>query len=459
MPSKDRSQQRLRDRKRQWNTVYRDVSQKLKAFKDGLNGKGNQKLGLPPSKIQDPLPSQIGSFLGQLSSDFQKLVSDADAIIAEQGGYSQTRKKKQPKSKVVIPAGGAIVPPTVPPTDVVNTLARIGSIDKNASSRLSRSWQYLTSMFSKQQLTKHRIGLLSKAADLYYNLLDLENDVLSLSVHSIAKAVSRYETVKYNFYIIQQASDMLKEYLETNKTKEKPNARNTEINQRQQKQEQPSLQQQAPQPSGPPIPRIQYNPNASLDDIIQNVNTFFKYMFPPKRLEHIKDVIKQYHETNDQATKELYEHLIKEDYRRLLKAKKALLINSEIIKLARDPITRFLKRQLVRMAPFNRTASVRLEIAEWIDKLKIELRALMNSLEKDANMNEIANAMDKMDSLLQKIVRPMHMLGVYYKEDFISRERARSHKMPSKHTDPNYDPFTDILLRRRVRRDLGRDVF
>src|SRR6266404_1510853 len=92
--AKDQNQLRLREHKRNWNSSYKNVSQKLKAFKNGLNGKGDVKNSIPTSDIKDAFPPEVGSALSQLSSDFQKLVSDANSIMKEQDSYSKTRKKR-----------------------------------------------------------------------------------------------------------------------------------------------------------------------------------------------------------------------------------------------------------------------------------------------------------------------------------------------------------------------------
>src|SRR5260221_1689422 len=117
--AKDPIQLRLREHKRNWNSSYKEVSQKLKSFKNGLNGKGDPKNSIPVSDIKDPFPGEIGATLNQVATEFQKLVSDANSIIKEQANYSRSRKKKQPKENKPNPA-------TSPPKDkLVEQLSRI----------------------------------------------------------------------------------------------------------------------------------------------------------------------------------------------------------------------------------------------------------------------------------------------------------------------------------------------
>src|ERR1019366_1207591 len=94
---KDPKQMMLRQHKREWSDATSALIANIIAFKRGLNGRGDAKVGLPPSNIKEPLPGEIGSFLNQLTTEFQKIVADAEGIISEQEQYAH--KKRQPKPK------------------------------------------------------------------------------------------------------------------------------------------------------------------------------------------------------------------------------------------------------------------------------------------------------------------------------------------------------------------------
>jgi uncharacterized membrane protein (UPF0127 family) len=98
--SADPVQQALRDRKKGWNTASKEFMKRIKGLRNGLNGRGDSNYGLPPSNIKDPLPAEIGSFLSQLSSDFQFLVSESEKIANEQAYYSKNRRKPTPKTQL-----------------------------------------------------------------------------------------------------------------------------------------------------------------------------------------------------------------------------------------------------------------------------------------------------------------------------------------------------------------------
>lgn len=96
--STDPVQQALRDHKKRWNLASKEFIKRLIAFKKGINGRGAPNYGLPVSNIKDPMPTEIGSFLNELSGNFQQLAEEALQIEKEQTNYSQNRKKPVDKS-------------------------------------------------------------------------------------------------------------------------------------------------------------------------------------------------------------------------------------------------------------------------------------------------------------------------------------------------------------------------
>lgn len=91
--SSDPAQQALRDKKKQWSAESKAFMTKLKALRNGLNGRGESKFSIEPSKIQDPLPQSVSSFLSSLTDSFKNLADSALKIIQEQQNYSNNRKK------------------------------------------------------------------------------------------------------------------------------------------------------------------------------------------------------------------------------------------------------------------------------------------------------------------------------------------------------------------------------
>lgn len=483
MPSKDPKQQQLRQHKRQWNAGYKALTQKLKAFKNGLNGKGDTKLNIAPSKIQDPLPAELSGLLGQIATEFQQLVGDAGTIVSEQGGYSRTRRKKAPAPKVIIPPGGA-----APQDNAIEQLTqRLGQysseIEKLSSSRLSRGRQYLTSVFSRDPATKKRTSLLRQAADVFYSALDFENDVLTLNVKSISDAISRYETMRYNFLVIQRASEDLFE---------KPNEPNERPMQRSERslpipsEYDQMLQEQMAQRQESPVEKPQPDADALLAIIAADLQIADRYNVAPKFVRGIRNLIGHYSTMEPSRERDSLLAKIMERHNKFLvdvftqakerfgvdvrsmrefakleneaRSGKQATLSNDIEKYARSPITRKLKRWLVNLAPFNKTAAIRLEIVRLIDSVKKELQELMNSLEKALDKAFIVKKIELITDAIDRMGKPMRILSIYYKEAYIAQERERApHK--GRRIEPHFDPVLAPILRRKVRQDFREGLF
>lgn len=91
----DPVQKALRDHKKNWNKAAREFIKRVIAFKRTMNGQGDSNYSLPAGSIKDPLPKEVGSFMSQLSRDFELLVGEATKIQQEQEYYSKNRRKSQ----------------------------------------------------------------------------------------------------------------------------------------------------------------------------------------------------------------------------------------------------------------------------------------------------------------------------------------------------------------------------
>lgn len=91
--STDPIQEQLREHKDKWNIATKEFINRIIAFKRALNGRGDPKYSLPPSNIKEPLPSEIVSFLNQVTQDFQLIAEEGSRIIQEQANYSANRKQ------------------------------------------------------------------------------------------------------------------------------------------------------------------------------------------------------------------------------------------------------------------------------------------------------------------------------------------------------------------------------
>jgi hypothetical protein len=100
--SADPIQEALRQKKENWNADVSLLIAKLIAFKRGINGRGDYKAGLPATKIQNPFPPEVGSYLNDVANDYIKVVHHAKDIIDSQSQYSVSRQKGVKSSQLEI---------------------------------------------------------------------------------------------------------------------------------------------------------------------------------------------------------------------------------------------------------------------------------------------------------------------------------------------------------------------
>src|ERR1019366_5296289 len=415
---KDPKQMMLRQHKREWSDATCALIANIIAFKRGLNGRGDAKVCLPPSNIKEPLPGEIGSFLNQLTTEFQKIVADAEGIISEQEQYAHTRKKRQPKPKKQVPLQNATptaqqpaVEPEMPSnqSSVVDTLSRLGSVEEEtlkaiASSRLTRLWQYMTAIFSTKEFNRQRLGLMARSVGLYRGLLDVENDILNLKITSIPESVSKYRKFRDDFNILVGIFQGVMEMV-ANKAGIKPEK--NEFKQEpidKQHQEEQGIEED----KFSPIPEEQVPVgDAEINKIKSDLHLIFNAGLGNTAVMPISAAITEYEKETDPNMQSLMKDRIVEGYKNIIRSivndvqKKygpttinnlqdvlnlirknrttASMMDEDLIKFAHNSITRFLKKQLEKAIPFNETANIRLEIISNIDNMKSILKRLINT--------------------------------------------------------------------------------
>lgn len=167
--SSDPAQESLRQHKDAWNHEVSNFISALIAFKRGLNGRGDPKLGIPPGSIKDPLPSSVGSQLNNLASIYDKIINEASQIIQEQEHYSQNRKK--PKKEMMADDG----------------------LFAEASWWGSRLWAELpfgSLRKEKKENRALRLSLIKFAVSINKELKELESDLVSTKPDSIPDSVT-----------------------------------------------------------------------------------------------------------------------------------------------------------------------------------------------------------------------------------------------------------------------------
>lgn len=509
---KDQRQQVLRNQKKQWSASVSTLISKLIEFKKGLNGRGSAKIGIEPSRIQNALPESVNANLQQLAGEFQKVVSDAEGIIAAQQNYSATRRKRKPKQPKVPqqPNAQAPAPAEAPaaPAAEANPLASLSSfnaeIEKLGSNRLTRFWEYLTSVFSRREYNRERLGMLSLSSKLFYDMLDFENDVLKLNKNSIPGMMNKFQNMKNTYLALEKQFLNVSKHMATTAKKEgvsAPSADDTKIDINSIKMELNKLVQQyqaeensfdkkslyekiqekhkelkllenverslvektvsipsnpgQKEKSKPQKPQVinldesdgdSDDPNSTfLDQVKFNVNKMNdKGMVDPKDLKEIVHMINSYEQDDDPHTKDIWLKQIREEYNnltQLIKNKKADIINDNMVKVSHNALTRFLRKQLVKARSYDETAAPRLQAADMAVNTKKIVKRLMDVLEKDLTIEEVSKSLGEIKKQIVDVADVVAVLSILYKEKF-SGENHES------------DKDLNIALRRRVRRDL-----
>lgn len=403
--SADPAQQALRDHKSEWNSAVKDFIAHLIAAKQGINGRGSAKANIPPSNIKDPLPGEIGTLLNALTSQFQSLVGDGNAIISEQSNYSKNRRKKQDKSKQInqpeiktqiseLPAQQEQILQNIAAQLSNNNIIKVAG-----SNRFSRMWEYIASTFKRDADTKKRVGLLALAADIFYDFLDLENDVLSLNLDSVPTAVSKFQMISYNVEALKQAIvGPPKDEEEQKKDREDAIKRQLKEN-------------PAPQPN--PI-------SEKLDNKTEEKpNT--------EQQKLINDIVKS------EASTDIY----------------------EIIKLSHNYVSRLLKKYWVSLSKSNRTAAHRLNVAKRSEIIRKILQEMMSGLEKELNEQTLIKQAENIEQHMQIITHDLHILNVMYRQKFYE-DYNKLHK-DKKH--PGKNILFDRVWQEEIRKDLRRSTF
>ncbi len=165
--SDDPNQEQLRTHKQNWNGEVSELISKLIAFKRGINGRGDAQSGLPPSTIKEKLPSEVSSYLNEVSSSASVVLNEAMHIINEQESYAMNRRR---------------------------SAERLNELEKIASWWGSRLWAHVPFVGGLKGLPKAprqaRLQLINFAAGAVKKLLEIENIIGSKKPDSIPVALS-----------------------------------------------------------------------------------------------------------------------------------------------------------------------------------------------------------------------------------------------------------------------------
>lgn len=461
--SEDPVQEALRQNKDNWNHEASLLIAQLIAFKKGLNGRGEPRVGIPPGSIKDPMPNEVGSYLDQLADRFNKLVSDAHHIIDEQLQYSETRKKSVKEQTA-----------SVFDDDIIKTASWWGSRALTYTKN-----QYLNPKYwrSADESVKTRMLMLKVSVDLIKQLKVIDNYVVSKDINSVPNAIYDFDKFisAFNKLLlgnIKKLSKLENENKEIGSDRienkalgptETPPAI-SEISKQDEihrdtnipivPTEEPDLEL-----SGKKTQEVELTAKAILDDIIVsgrliqimnllglnkgNINLFESGI---KELRKVLDnIVISDHGSLEEANnsysdlKELSSKILKVNdvsfSDQLNEAEKLLIskagsVSPEFEKLAKNYLSRWLKRQKLKLLP-NSDDRIRLEASNKIITLIGLVNSFQNILEKnEQNLDVIKDSFFAIGNELGELSDDLYYLGKTHNDEY---EQNRLNGKPTTH--------------------------
>jgi hypothetical protein len=483
--SADPAQEALRSHKAEWNEAQKAFVASLIGFKQGLNGRGSAKAGLPPSNIKNPLPGEVGSFLSNLSSQFQTLVSGAGSIMSEQQNYSQHRRQKQEK-KPPTAAPIQIAPSANQDNKVVETLSNIASsknavIEKYASNWLSRRLQYAKSYipFVGGPDDGKRMGLLSLGEDIFYDFLNLENSFLSLDLDTVPEIVAQHQMLSHNL-------DAFKLSINSDKpvVLDKPPANPGDPSVADPTT--PAVPPTTPAAvvDAPPVSTVTVLPPpemmmAFLTEVAENIYTIASSSLPLKKeSSKLLNQVTMLNSEDDQVKKLAMFKQIETDYQILLNTVRASITqepneikrkeleqliasanidSDQIVKLAHNYVTRKLKKWWLKKRKSNKSAWPRIKAADAIDRIKKIMQRILSALEKNLNIEALNKEIGLIDDEMEILNGSLRVLNSLYRQKFYA-DYNKNFKKKHKDVEKGHNPLMDRVWQTELRRDFRRSI-
>ena len=467
--SADPAQEHLRQRKQDWNSACSEFIARLNGFKPhlisfkrGLNGRGDAKAGLPISDIRNPLPAEIGGYLGAVSSEFNELAStfsqlvgEAGGIMQEQSDYSSRRRKPQRQASALNVDDGLIV---------------------EGSNALSRFWANFSALWSSDPLKAERLSMLKMAHELFEGFVDFEDEILVKGVGNVNLVLNQYFQVSNKLTALNLSLQRIKanrdraEALLNKTVSDKPSTPPDDS-------PTPPAVTDKPPVNIPPRPEdFDYETvdverlraaavymihnlglGLGIEDIRPFLNVLTKHKLETKleTKQQLEDQIRDLYEKLFEGIKERFSEKFNvkvPDDATLgdlhdLRYKKASLTEGEMIKYSRNTLSRLIKKIRHQFGGKDASSATRMEIYAYIREAKVLADQLMDILEsKHLDLDGAIEKISKIDELIIKIADPLKILSVLYKDKYYEGKNKK---------DPTLDPAGRYFTK-QVRKDVDK---
>lgn len=431
-PSSDPKQQEIRLLKSQVNKSISEFIDDLIQFKKLMNG-WSSKFYAEKSFIKDPMPADPTTIIGSLANDFSEITRRVSTIIDKQRIYSETRKKREPKSASQI---------------------RI-EILKEASNPISRSLSRVYLPFGKSATAnRFRVSLLNIFTEIKKDLFELEGAILSSDKQSVYKAKKLSKKIIRDLNNAKKTVEIYKSTYSKQEINQGDEKSKTEINTTKQDNSDikeasslyhdfinflSSLKEKSAKKL---LTKDLINDfensfskvrRAKPDEINQNIEIFNdKYN---KLLDHVCDKMSEI----------LKEKIICDSFEDLLsivneKISTAEYITDLNIKLADNSISKFLKKIKQEIFP-GTMGAIRIEAYNRARQLRNEVDNMLNNLEKELNITNLEDFFSRISDTVKYVDDTINLISdkvineEYYKDLKLDekdmkylKERTRRHE-------------------------------
>ncbi len=403
--SMDPLQNKIRSDKKAWNKEMSLFIDNVINFKKTINGQPS-KYFKEKSKIGEPIPANPTSILSSLMSEFQKLTQKSNDIVQQQINYSKTRRKKQPKTNII---------PSSPSENV--DLSKQLSAEFINNKLIATGSNSLTRFFARllnpafgdsynSRVKKYRMSLLKSAVDISKNLEDLQKTIVGSSPESIfAAAKDLYKIEKsWSFFktglIFFKENVYAKEHPKTIETTEGLTSKVEET------------------PVASTLPTI--NVNNILADFKKNSGNFLDVDF--KNLISLFGMYKSIKQSNNKENIDSLANDIKNEYQNILNLLNAkygtsgtsladIWKNKKTASVLIDNLEtigqNWLGKMRHRLGPGDKTSAARLDIYKISNDCREFINQIMDSLEKEMNIEILDSLVASIDNLLKEIKQLM----------------------------------------------------
>jgi hypothetical protein len=487
-PSQDPAQQQLRQSKKFWNKQVSALVDDLFQFKNMMNGKPS-KFFKEKSSIKNPIPANPASIIGQLASRFQEITQQGIDIIQAQDSYSKNRRKKQPKqvqTPAVTPAPVAtnMTPPADTP-DLSKQLAAAYEYDLivEASNPLTRFFaRLLTPTFGSSpaaRIRRYRMSLLKSAADMYKDLDRLQTIIVGSSPDSIFASSKLLNKIEDNWTFLTKGfvtykSTITAPVADTGGKLPSPDLGKDKSDPKDEKKGKvtPAVEKGEVKP---PVPAPVIS-NPDLAKAIADYQGYASNFLDLKNSKHLNALIVKYMVANDTVKSQLVSPIIiayhsllaeantasgttgqslKEIWDAKMAKQKTSVAQLEIV--AQTFVDKWLGKAKHQLSPFDKTSAFRLDIYNLTKESLKALDKIMDSLEKEMNVEQLGPMIAQLNSKLSNIrelIRGLEstLRGKSFDSPFIDLlERGRLTEHSPDLSDKQRENLQKMLEQRQIR--------